>query len=253
MSTNKWDVTTNTIITPRKCVELNSQQSTYTHFLHGGRCPDTYYEVPFGHDITSLSLASITDGLDKVQVHLGGSMVFEYKVGDINVNENILEELLPLSKCHYMVSKLIFCFDEKYLKDNESFEWIDEMRWEEEHSETKMEFFDGRDYRDGYIVKRFQVPTGNQQKQITKSVQCLIPVIRIETKMSDQDNNEMFVMPIWQKLWMHQDKYNKLVKNNKHELTILDRNIDTDTKSLLCRIKNYLRFKEGLIGFDYSF
>lgn len=48
------------------------------------------------------------------------------------------------------------------------------MRWEEEHSETMTEFFDGRDYRDGFIVKRFQVPTGNQKKQIQIQSHCYV-------------------------------------------------------------------------------
>lgn len=246
-----------TITAPETTVKLNSQVSTYTLLLYDPIRPDNYpINVPIGYDVTSLSLSSITEGLEKVGVIIGDALIFEIKVADIKANENILEcALLPLSKCRCMQGKLVFYFDKQYLEERESFDWVDETE-SEEYFYEEVEIFDGCDYHIGRIVERIEVPTGKKIKFITQRVKCLVPEIKIQIVKSTIVDKP-FNIPIWQNLMITPEMYQILAKSTfNHEIIILDKHSSLEElllsdKPFPCRVKNSLRIQDGMVGFVY--
>lgn len=249
-----------TVNIPSHKVGLNSQNAGYELKIIDNKT----YDFPKKHDLLSISLSNIPDTLDRLELHIGGRKIFEFKVADIQANKNILSTYLPLSKASYMVQNLIFYFNNDYLEEHQTFQWVDEFKTEEHYSDTKIQVFDGRDYFTGYEVYTTTVPTGNKIKQISKDVECIIPEIKFEMIENNQDLESLhktLTIPIWQKIMIFpeyddQTYIDRLV--NKYEMTILDKNHTIKERMLngepfLCQIKNSLRFTDGYAAFCYSF
>lgn len=232
---------------------LSPDQPIYFISIYTGS-KSNFFEIPQKHDVTAISLKKIPEGLEAIEIYIGEQKIFE--IDNLQPDINLLDNILPLSKSYYMVTKLGFRFNKEYLDNNIKFEWIYETKDVEDISDTEIEIYDGLNYHKGNIVHRKRITTGNKIKHFIKFA-IELPDLTIHTVESTKDSKESYVMPIWQKIKVfpndNKTYLDKCVKNYGLQ-TINGLSIDeaiTKTEPFICKIKNHLRFQEGMAGITH--
>ena len=242
---------------PSSVYNLNSQKNTITQELT--------YVLPKDKDIQSICFTEDPPKYIKaVEIRLGGQrLVYVDQVGIGRGSDMLVDccgDGLQRSKCIYMRIDMLIEIDKQFLLENEEFKTEPEMKNVEYLSDEEYDFFDGHDYHRGKRVRRTVEPTGEMARVVTRSVLVECPAIQVTLKdPSTLSKNDDHITVVWQNielngceepLWIETLRF-------KRDLKLMDENFpDLDAaiaskQPFKGRVKNFLRFQEGMAGLYY--
>lgn len=244
----------------RRMANLNSENTCHQLCLYSGNYDAPYWEIPKDTDIVSMSFPAVPQGLETVELHIGGMTMMKFDVDEIVPGANILDVVLPISKAYFMVTQLVFRFGKQFLVEREKWEMIDEEDEHVQYSDNETEFFDGENILMGRCLHRNRFKTGHKVRNIVEDVEVEIPEIQLRLQSGADVNRETAVnIPVWQNLVLNPE-------NDKHfiEALVARQGVESiDGKPIadliasgrpfVCKAKNYIRFREGMAGLHYVF
>lgn len=215
--------------------------------------------IPAKHDIVSLVITEVPDGLKKVHLDIGGVKIITWDKSDIEKRQNLFSEGFPFSQSYFQYTCLRFEYDAEYIAVNQTTEMEDEYIDEVEHSDTEEEYFDGYEYHYGYRVHRKRVPTGRQIAEVVEAASVWLPQL-IFNILPSKDTPVKTLLPFWDSITVDQQRNDKdyiqrLVE--KYKLHIPD---GTDVfqaydsgEPFTAKLQNYINFSGGFAGKTYVF
>ena len=175
----------NTFVIPPRSAFVHCSDPVVRITLFDGRESDQ--KVPCCHDLARVSLDSVPDGLEVVELRIGGYVVHDVPAELVSPGADIFQDLnggagLPLSKARYMVAELAFRFSREHVERG-AWESEDETREEVSESEDETDFVDSAtgELRSGRRLHRRMVSTGGRVRRPV-GVEVRVPSTCVTTR-----------------------------------------------------------------------
>lgn len=243
------------ILLPGCTASLNTACRTHSIVLYDGYVDRG--RIPNDHDVVSISLSHVPSGLEAVCIDVGCQARFEVPAGMLQAGSNLLraleiDDVLPLSRSFFMSTKLEFRFGAEYLASHEEASEVEGSHEEVTYSDSETEFYDGLNVVQGRRVHRRVVPTGSTVRVVTRDVDVVIPDVSLVVRPgADRYDRGGAVVPLWEAVSVDADYARTLVEKGRE--VRFDGDFESVQGSFTVRVKNQVRFREGLAGKIYSF
>ena len=186
---------------PACLVTVSSDEPTHRVRL----TPDV---VPEGLDVLCVAFEDVPNTLAHVHLDIGNARIVTLDLADVAGGQDVLAHGLPLTKCPYAHTDIVFEYDRAFLMEHEGFDLEQEYVTAEVVHGNELTYKDSEtnDVRMGRRITFQRQATGRMVRRVTSGVQVVAPGVAIQTEPGTNDGLSV-ALPFWDRVWVDPRKH----------------------------------------------